>query len=245
MPRRRSGSCGCSRNTACSSPARARSSSAAATIVGKPVAHLLLHANATVTICHSRTDDLARQTLDADVLVVAAGVPGIVTAEMVKAGAAVVDVGINRTEAGSSAMSTRAPRSVAALMTPVPGGVGPMTIAMLLAEHGAGRALPPQAPCLPRRSRLTYAPLHVGRRLVIGPSLFVQEGSTGLPKGTVKWFSNEKGYGFIEREGGEDVFVHFSAIAGEGYKSLTEGQQVEFEVVQGDKGLQAANVQPV
>ncbi len=77
-----------------------------------------------------------------------------------------------------------------------------------------------------------------------GPSLFVQEGSTQLPKGTVKWFSNEKGYGFIEREGGEDVFVHFSAIAGEGYKSLTEGQQVEFEVVQGDKGLQAANVQP-
>ena len=76
-----------------------------------------------------------------------------------------------------------------------------------------------------------------------GPSLFVQEGSTDLPKGTVKWFSNEKGYGFIEREGGEDVFVHFSAIAGEGYKSLTEGQQVEFEVVQGDKGLQAANVQ--
>jgi cold shock protein len=66
-----------------------------------------------------------------------------------------------------------------------------------------------------------------------------------LPKGTVKWFSNEKGYGFIEREGGEDVFVHFSAIAGEGYKSLTEGQQVEFEVVQGDKGLQAANVKAV
>ena len=65
-----------------------------------------------------------------------------------------------------------------------------------------------------------------------------------MPKGTVKWFSNEKGYGFIEREGGEDVFVHFSAIAGDGYKSLTEGQQVEFDVVQGDKGLQAANVQP-
>jgi len=66
-----------------------------------------------------------------------------------------------------------------------------------------------------------------------------------LAQGTVKWFSNEKGYGFIEREGGEDVFVHFSAIQGDGYKSLTEGQRVEFEVVQGQKGLQAANVQVV
>ena len=63
-----------------------------------------------------------------------------------------------------------------------------------------------------------------------------------MAQGTVKWFSNEKGYGFIEREGGEDVFVHFSAISQEGYKSLTEGQRVEFEVVQGQKGLQAANV---
>ncbi|MDQ3876244.1 MAG: cold-shock protein, partial [Actinomycetota bacterium] len=59
-----------------------------------------------------------------------------------------------------------------------------------------------------------------------------------MAQGTVKWFSNEKGYGFIEREGGEDVFVHFTAIAGEGYKTLTEGQRVEFEVVQGQKGLQ-------
>ena len=66
-----------------------------------------------------------------------------------------------------------------------------------------------------------------------------------MAQGTVKWFSNEKGYGFIERESGEDVFVHFSAIAGEGYKSLTEGQRVEFEVVQGSKGLQAANVQAI
>jgi CspA family cold shock protein len=65
-----------------------------------------------------------------------------------------------------------------------------------------------------------------------------------VAEGTVKWFSNEKGYGFIERGNGEaDVFVHFSAIDGEGYKSLTEGQRVSFEVVQGDKGLQAANVQ--
>jgi CspA family cold shock protein len=66
---------------------------------------------------------------------------------------------------------------------------------------------------------------------------------TNVAEGTVKWFSNEKGYGFIEREGGEgDVFVHFSAIAGDGYKSLAEGQRVSFEVVQGDKGLQAADV---
>ena len=67
-----------------------------------------------------------------------------------------------------------------------------------------------------------------------------------MAEGTVKWFSNEKGYGFIERGNGEaDVFVHFSAIAGDGYKSLTEGQKVSFEVVQGDKGLQAANVSAV
>ena len=65
-----------------------------------------------------------------------------------------------------------------------------------------------------------------------------------MAEGTVKWFSNEKGYGFIERGNGEaDVFVHFSAIDGDGYKSLTEGQRVSFEVVQGDKGLQASNVQ--
>jgi len=65
-----------------------------------------------------------------------------------------------------------------------------------------------------------------------------------LAEGTVKWFSNEKGYGFIERGNGEaDVFVHFSAIVGDGYKSLTEGQRVSFDVVQGDKGLQAANVE--
>jgi cold shock protein len=63
-----------------------------------------------------------------------------------------------------------------------------------------------------------------------------------LEQGTVKWFSNEKGYGFIEREGGDDVFVHFSAITMDGYKSLTEGQRVQFEVVQGPKGAQAANV---
>ena len=60
--------------------------------------------------------------------------------------------------------------------------------------------------------------------------------------GKVKWFNNSKGYGFIEQEGGNDVFVHFSAILGTGYKSLEEGQQVEFEITQGPKGPQAANV---
>jgi cold shock protein len=76
-----------------------------------------------------------------------------------------------------------------------------------------------------------------------GPS-FVVVRRNGLAQGTVKWFSNEKGYGFIEREGGDDVFVHFSAIGMDGYKSLTEGQRVEFEVVQGPKGAQASNVMP-
>ncbi|OAB32876.1 cold shock domain-containing protein [Paenibacillus glacialis] len=61
-------------------------------------------------------------------------------------------------------------------------------------------------------------------------------------KGTVKWFNAEKGYGFIHVEGGEDVFVHFSAIQGEGFKTLDEGQAVEFEVVEGNRGPQAANV---
>ena len=70
-----------------------------------------------------------------------------------------------------------------------------------------------------------------------------KEGSkVAKEKGKVKWFNNAKGYGFIEREGGEDVFVHYSAITGDGYRTLQEGDEVEFEVVQSDKGLQAANV---
>ncbi len=63
-----------------------------------------------------------------------------------------------------------------------------------------------------------------------------------MAKGKVKWFNDAKGYGFIEQEGGEDVFVHFSAIQMDGFKTLAEGQAVEFEVLQGDKGLHAANV---
>jgi len=101
-------------------------------IVGKPIAHLLLQANATVQICHSRTVDLPRHTLEADVLVVAVGSPEVVTQDMVKVGAAVVHVGINRTEDGVVGDVAPEAAEVAAFLTPVPGGVGPMTIAMLL-----------------------------------------------------------------------------------------------------------------
>jgi methylenetetrahydrofolate dehydrogenase (NADP+) / methenyltetrahydrofolate cyclohydrolase len=101
-------------------------------IVGKPMAMLLLQANATVTICHSRTDDLARQTLDADILVAAVGVAGMIAPDMVKQGATVIDVGINRTAAGLVGDVDPGVREVAGHLTPVPGGVGPMTIATLL-----------------------------------------------------------------------------------------------------------------
>jgi methylenetetrahydrofolate dehydrogenase (NADP+)/methenyltetrahydrofolate cyclohydrolase len=101
-------------------------------LVGKPVSQLLLRANATVSVCHTRTDDLERYTLDADVLVVAAGRPEFVTADMVKSGSAVVDVGINRTENGIVGDVDPDAAAHAAFITPVPGGVGPMTIAMLL-----------------------------------------------------------------------------------------------------------------
>jgi methylenetetrahydrofolate dehydrogenase (NADP+)/methenyltetrahydrofolate cyclohydrolase len=102
------------------------------TIVGKPIAHLLLGTNATVTICHSRTRDLAAETRAADVLVVGIGHPGLVTQEMVKEGAAVVDVGITRTEGGLAGDVAPEVAERAGYLTPVPGGVGPMTIAMLL-----------------------------------------------------------------------------------------------------------------
>ena len=117
-------------------------------IVGKPMARLLLGADATVTVCHSRTRDLASHTRRADLLVAAIGRPRMITADMVKPGAVVIDVGINRLEDGRLCgdVDFDAVRSVAAWITPVPGGVGPMTIAMLLAntiesaQHAAARA---------------------------------------------------------------------------------------------------------
>jgi methylenetetrahydrofolate dehydrogenase (NADP+)/methenyltetrahydrofolate cyclohydrolase len=103
-------------------------------IVGKPQALLLLARNATVTICHSRTADLGAMTRQADVLVAAVGKPRMVTADMVKRGACVIDVGVNRLPDGTLAgdVDFHAVKEVAAAITPVPGGVGPMTIAMLL-----------------------------------------------------------------------------------------------------------------
>jgi methylenetetrahydrofolate dehydrogenase (NADP+)/methenyltetrahydrofolate cyclohydrolase len=118
-------------------------------IVGKPMAMLLLAEHATVTMCHSRTRDLSRHTREADVLVAAVGRPGLVTPDMVKPGATVIDVGVNRTESGLVGDVEKAVAEVAGLMTPVPGGVGPMTIAMLLSNtlraarfRGLGVAVP-------------------------------------------------------------------------------------------------------
>ncbi|MDQ6886355.1 MAG: bifunctional methylenetetrahydrofolate dehydrogenase/methenyltetrahydrofolate cyclohydrolase FolD [Gemmatimonadota bacterium] len=126
-------------------------------IVGKPMAALLIQnhrgANATVTVCHSRTANLAAHTRRADVLIAAAGQPRMITAAMVKPGAVVIDVGINRIADPSTKSGTRlvgdvdfaGVREIASLLTPVPGGVGPMTIAMLLvntlraAKRASGR----------------------------------------------------------------------------------------------------------
>lgn len=106
----------------------------ASNIVGKPMAMLMLAAGATVTLCNSKTRDLGAQTRRADVLVVATGKPGMVNGDMIKPGAVVIDVGINRNEQGKLVgdVDFESARQVAGAITPVPGGVGPMTIAMLL-----------------------------------------------------------------------------------------------------------------
>ena len=105
-------------------------------IVGKPMALLLLHKNATVTICTSKTVDLAKHTRDADILVAAVGKPNFIKKDMVKPGAVVIDVGINRNSEGKLVgdVDFANVKEVAGYITPVPGGVGPMTIAMLIAN---------------------------------------------------------------------------------------------------------------
>jgi methylenetetrahydrofolate dehydrogenase (NADP+)/methenyltetrahydrofolate cyclohydrolase len=113
-------------------------------IVGKPLANMLIQknatGNATVTVCHTRTRDLAHYTREADIVIAAAGRPGTVTADMLKDGAVVIDVGVNRVEDATRKRGYRlvgdvdfeAVKEKASLITPVPGGVGPMTITMLL-----------------------------------------------------------------------------------------------------------------
>lgn len=104
-------------------------------IVGKPMAHLLLEANATVTIAHSHTKNLKQLTQMADILVVAVGQPELITSDYVKDGAVVIDVGINHTETGLKGdVNFNNVKSKVAAITPVPGGVGPMTIAMLMTQ---------------------------------------------------------------------------------------------------------------
>jgi methylenetetrahydrofolate dehydrogenase (NADP+)/methenyltetrahydrofolate cyclohydrolase len=122
----------------------------ASNIVGKPMALMLLQKEATVSICHARTRDLAQFTILADILVVAAGCPGLITGPMVKRGAVVIDVGINRLADGSIVgdVDFASVRERAAWITPVPGGVGPMTVTMLMentlrsAQHTAARLEP-------------------------------------------------------------------------------------------------------
>lgn len=118
-------------------------------IVGKPMALMLTARGATVTVCHSKTPDLGRHTRRADILVVAAGRPRLITADMVKPGAAVIDVGINRVPGKgiTGDVDFAGVRDIAGWITPVPGGVGPMTVAMVIvntvraAERAAGAAL--------------------------------------------------------------------------------------------------------
>ena len=103
-------------------------------IVGKPMAMLMLRENATVTVCHSKTENLASFTSNADILIAAVGRAKMITADMVKSGAAVIDVGMNRDENGKLCgdVDFESVSKIAGAITPVPGGVGPMTVAMLM-----------------------------------------------------------------------------------------------------------------
>ena len=214
-------------------------------IVGKPVALLLLHRSATVTVCHSRTRDLPAVTRRADVLVAAVGRPRMITADMVKPGATVIDVGINRTRTAWRAMSTSRPCRPSPGRSPRCQAGRPDDDRHAPAQHGDRRHGPPGRfhRLNPRLGEFVANVRIVLYRCAI-PAAHAGESRRGreLAEGTVKWFSNEKGYGFIQQDGGEDVFVHFSEIQGDGYKTLNEGQRVEFEVVQGNKGLQASGV---
>jgi len=92
---------------------------------------------------------------------------------------------------------------------------------------------------------LTFSLCIINTHMICRRAVILGSGRFASPmavKGKVKWFNEKKGYGFLEREDGGDVFVHFSAIKGDGFKTLSEGQTVEFEIIQGDKGPQAANV---
>jgi len=128
----------------------------ASKIVGKPMALMLMQKDATVTVCHAKTRDLAQFTILADILIVAAGHPNLILAPMVKTGAVVIDVGINRLPDGSLTgdVDFDRVRQRASFITPVPGGVGPMTVTMLIvntltsAERATGRAAASTAVCI-------------------------------------------------------------------------------------------------
>ena len=132
FPGRRSASCACSRSTRSPPRAPAPSSSGAPSSSASRCRSSSLQANATVTVCHSRTRDLAGHTLEADILVAAVGQPHVVTPDMVKPGSTVIDVGLTRTDDGLRGDVDPAAAERAGYLTPVPGGVGPMTIAMVL-----------------------------------------------------------------------------------------------------------------
>ena len=134
-------------------------------IVGKPMAQLLLRAHATVTICHSRTRDLAAHTREADILVAAVGKLHVVTADMVKPGAAVIDVGMNRTDDGLFGDVDPAAAEVAGYLTPVPGRRRSDDDRDGPEEHRHGRPWPPRSPC--ENGSLSYTPacFTIGRRL--------------------------------------------------------------------------------